>query len=607
MRIPTTSLLLVASAPAALGLQITQGPTSTRISPSALEPAAVFLGPAGGFGEVRTYDVSTGSALDAPAGLRDLRLLTIDFVGRTELEAFAPDRPRRFDDVPGASRLQLPEDAGNLYKFERRIATGVSVFGFLLVDVHGQPRVAAEVPGIGGAGDPFVGRIAVAPDGRCILAATVPAAGGDLLEVDLLHGTVVDRTAHVAALDLSDAALWLNPEWGFGVCQAGIQRFRRAPGALANEVGFGQAPPPSWFAGEAVVSRNRAWAITTAGTGPGEQFAFVFGPTGDARRVGAKPERLSTAGFLPESLAGPFMAVSDDGALCAYRREGILPTDSREAFMARTQPLPGEEPEQVTHDDYFIDTVDQVGAITFFEIDQLTMGMGEEEQLGLGGLEKMDLFEVRLPAPDAPVFTNVTLSSGDATAPFESPGQIDPACMHWIPATGSIVLHDGENEEVLGYRPGLGLQVLIPEVKSLEWVEPAQDDLLFSVRRAFDPRPFELYRAPATLDAAATLVFSGTPDTEFLSPASDGAGTIGTVMRIDLVGDFMLRVDVPAGTVEQFSVTPSTFIPPIGFADSGAQLCGEGPLTGPSLFHAWLPSGALHTFQAPAVPGHQLP
>ena len=41
-------------------------------------------------------------------------------------------------------------------------------------------------------------------------------------------------------------------------------------------------------------------------------------------------------------------------------------------------------------------------------------------------------------------------TSGDATAPFKSPGQIDPDLMHWVPATGGIVFHDQETEVLPG-------------------------------------------------------------------------------------------------------------------------------------------------------------
>src|SRR5688500_14934865 len=98
---------------------------------------AVFEGPPGGVGSVVVYDEQAGAPIASDPALAGVRLLSIDFPGRTELEALLPTRPRHRADVPGASRLALPNGQGSLYRFERASSAGGAVFGFLHVGRDG--------------------------------------------------------------------------------------------------------------------------------------------------------------------------------------------------------------------------------------------------------------------------------------------------------------------------------------------------------------------------------------------------------------------------------------------------------------------------------------
>ena len=65
---------------------------------------------------------------------------------------------------------------------------------------------------------------------------------------------------------------------------------------------------------------------------------FVFERVGDGIQVTNDPSELSGAGFLPESSAGPYLALSEDGSVAAWRCEGV----TREAFVQAV-------PEPVAH------------------------------------------------------------------------------------------------------------------------------------------------------------------------------------------------------------------------------------------------------------------
>ena len=101
------------------------------------------------------------------------------------------------------------------------------------------------------------------------------AAGGDLLEIDLVTGAVTDRTSDRAPLVLGRAGLWLHAEWGVGAGPEGVLRFERTPFAIAQPVPL--QPPAAHRTGEVVASRNREWAATTAGESPTRLYPYVFG------------------------------------------------------------------------------------------------------------------------------------------------------------------------------------------------------------------------------------------------------------------------------------------------------------------------------------------
>lgn len=550
-------------------------------------------GPVGEPGELVLYEEHSGRPVAAPAWGRDLRLLPLDFVGRTQLEEHLPDRPRHRDDVPGASRLALP-GGGTLYRYERAASDGPR-FGFLLVGRGGAPRPALERAGwgAGGAEDPFVPRVAVDPSGAALLVATRPGAGGDLLEVDLATGATHDRTAHVPPLEVSDAGLWLTDAWGFGVAPDGVYRFERAAGALADPVPF-PSPAPAWFSGEATVSPLRRWAATTAGTGPAEQHVWVFAASGPALRASQDAGPVSGAGFLPESLHGPYLAVSDDGRLCAWRQEGV----TRECLLARV----ASPAMQVTADAWFVDTLDEVGQMSFFDPTRLTMGVGCRDEVE-GNIESFDLFHATLDAQNVPVLANRTLSSGDGEPPFE-PGTITPETLTRMPDTGALLIHDEKGERLIGVQ-GAQATLLAADVKDLYVAEVSSDHVLLGVRRSFGSKPGQLLATTTALGTPA-LVDPGGDDVEYAAGVGDGSGTF-VLLRGGVAPAALLRVDRGAGTLEAHADGSGGYWPPFGFSATGAALFAEGPPAGPTAFVVWPEHGGDLELQTPLGPGLFLP
>jgi len=557
---------------------------------------ALFAGQPGGVGDVQSVDENGASVAQDVPGLQGVTLQPIDFAGRAEITELLPDRPRWRRLVPGSSRLQLPQGVGSLYKFSRDDgASGVS-FGFFLVDAGGTPRTVWEQTGTGPLldVDPFIARVAVAPAGTAMLVATTLAAGGDLYEVDLITGTALSRSAGLAPDDFYGAGLALHDAWGIAVGANAILRFDRMQPGDAQAVAFA-GTAPNWFARELILSPNGAHAATVAGSGPGLRDVWVFSMSGLATRVTQTPCRVSGAGYLPESRGGPYLSVSNDGLLCAWRTEG----PSREIHLGRVHPQAGETPVfQLTANVNFTDTGTESSVPPPLAQTGFFMAWGEDAVAAENAIEGMDLFRVELlPGSQAPTFTNLSLTSGDAQAPFTVLGTIKPSRWHWVPQAGKFLLHNelsGGTGEVLVIDPTVpGAQVLLADVDFLDFVEPVGSDLLIAVQRAADPAPRELYRVPAALDGPPTLLMSQPENDEPLRWTIRPDGRAGILFPSPLdASETLFRVNAVNGTVLTFTNRLFRYGRTLDFAPGGALVFSVGIPNFPSTFVRW-PFGGI--------------
>lgn len=563
----------------------------------------VFHGPAGGLGSLRTYEVTGGQALGRVLWGNGIRLLPIDHVGRTQLEELLPDRPRLRQDVPGASRLELQGGHGTLYRFERVGPVGHD-FGFFRIPPNGRPELLLERPGTGAGQlvDPFLPRVGVSPEGDGMLVATTPAAGGDLLEIDFGLGSVVDRTVGLPPRSYSESGLWLGSTWGFGVSASGVDRFIRRPGKLAQAVSI-PGGTPAWFSGEAVMSPGRSRAMTSAGDDVSSQHAYVFGALGPAVRATEVPVHISPAGFEPDWHHGPYMAVSDDGRLCAWRTEGIV---SREAHLTRVQATP-QPAAQVSADAYFLDTLDEVGQMGFYRGDELHLAVGSID-LVEKTIEDYDSFAIGLDAQDQPVFTNRSLSSGDPTAPFTAKGILSPEVMHRMP-DGSLLIYDEKQDRLMALRDGDAAAVmLLASVKEIQLVEAVGGELLLGMRRSFGSKPGELHRVPIDLSSSPTQIpGAGGVDVEFERASTNGVDSVAFHEIVADTQDFVARMDLGTGMYGRWSTAASSFVGPLAWGPDGRTLISEGPLQGPDQIVVWPTQGAASFLITPSAPGFPLP
>lgn len=577
---------------------------------------AVFENLSGSIGRVRSYDELTGAPLGGPAELDGIRLLGIDFSDRSTLTEFLPGRPRLREDVPGAARIALQKNHGSLYRYSRSLAAGGDVHGYFRVAADGSARSLLELPGIGpnGTADPFVPKVAIARLGDAFLCATKPEAGGNLLEVRLAGSpTIVDRTANLPPLRFAGSGLALLPSFGIGVSSRGILRFDRATVTDATVVSTAPDPLPAWYAGQVVASRNGQWIATTAGSSAAALHVYAVGSSGTARRASAIPQVVTSSGTLPDEPSGPHLAISDDGGLCAWRTEEAIPTGTtRECLLGRTQPLPGQLPERISSDQYFLDTLDEVGLFHFRPTGELLLGVGERATLPETGLEKTDLFQVTLPTGGGPPsFVNLTLSSGDSTVPFDAaPPTIKPQRVTLLPDESTIVLFDdaGSAGDLLAVLPGQsGAVTILPNVKALDLLEIVGRKILFAVHQGGGAEPEELFRVPTSLGSPPTLIDSRPSGTLYVRPTSRRDGWV-SYLSVDLAGEILARVQLLTGLAQSYPAPPAVYGPTLGHSLLGSLVfSADSPGSGPT-FMTWPYDGSPSVvLQAPPGPGFILP
>ena len=582
-------------------------PPAAPASPSALEPVVLFAGTPGGVGSLGVYDARTGGPITSLARLQDLQLLALDHTGRTQLEELQPERPRLRADLPGGvTRLSLPFGAGSLYRYVRGVG-GVQHFGFLVVRSGEMPRVALELPGHGPAFmDPFVSTVGVAPDGRSFLVATSLAAGGDLYEVPLIGGSLPAlRTGAVAPQAFSPDGLWLGRDFGFGIAPTGVWRFPRTSGGAATAV---PVPSGTTWTGQAVMNRARRHALATTGTDPLQRDVWVFGPAGPAVRVSLAPAEIADAGFAPQHAGGPWMALSDDGALAAWAETTVVSamplTVVRDVRLQRVQ-SPIEGP-LVTGDAYLLDTLDEIGRISFYRPTEVTYAAGEVNDPAEQGLAATDFFGASLGPGDQPILRNLSVTSGDPSVPFTAGiPTLTPSTVHALGGV-RLLIHDDDAEELLLLDAGAGgLTLLEQDVKDLFWFEPVGDWYCAAIRRRNGQRPIEVLRFPRDLASAPVTLDPGSPDHEFLFPVVRGS-TITWIESI-LLSQRLERANVDLLQVETWSPTAGVFTPPLGLGAAGDVRFARAAAGLGVESRVWRVGAPDIVMMHPVRPGHWLP
>lgn len=561
---------------------------------SARADVTIHEGGPGVPGRVAARDEATGAITSAPAELDSVELLPFESAGRTVLEEFLPGKARRLEDVAGASRLVLPDFQGSLYHYVRG-AGGARTYGYFLVTRAGLPRVLVERPGVGPTGlDPFLERVAVAPDGRAFLCATRIGAGGDLLEVRFGGATtdVVDRTAGAPPLRFGARGLALTATHAWALSGRGLLRGARG----ANDVvlvSYGAEATPAHYQGDLVTSTRGTAVAFLAGSSADSLHVWTAATDGPARRASASEGPYQSAGFMPEHADGPYLAVNDDATWCAWKTRVPAKTGaiSYECLVARASAPASELPEMLSSDARFIDTLDEVAVFFFRGPTQLVFSVGEQGTPAEPGIDRSDVFRADLTPGGTPTLTNLSGTSGDFSVPFTALPDLEATRWVLTPDRRSLLLHNdqGSGNDLLAVDTATGSTVaLLSNVKSFDWIELCGRRFVFGIQRLNGPRYNEVYSILADLTGAPVRSYQSNEDEPTRGVAARADGRVAWLRRTGLV-DVLQRARVPSAVVETWS-------PAGGFTLGQAWSNGDALVFGQSgAVRAWPVGGAPAT------------
>jgi hypothetical protein len=271
--------------------------------------------------------------------------------------------------------------------------------------------------------------------------------------------------------------------------------------------------------------------------------------------------------------------VSDDAGWCAWRT--VLPhgaEQTRECMSGRAAPPAGETPEMLSSDARFLDTLDEVAVFFFRGPGQLVFAVGERSLVAAEGIENLDLFRATLSPGGAPTIENLSLTSGDSTLPFLELPQLSPTRWVLTPDRRSILMHDdqGQSGRIVALDSGaVGLVTLLPDVKSIDWVERTDNHFGIGLqRRNGDFRANEVRSIRTDFTGGLQLCLT-TPENE---PTTSGAarpdGWIAWFRQTG-GGTVIERLQLPGTAVQTFG--PPTSFGPAASWTSGGALTFETP------------------------------
>lgn len=513
----------------------------------------------------------------APATLElsGATLLPVKLAGVARRDRYRSDRPTLSDQGP-VSHVRLPL-GGSLYLISRAGETGV-----LHVDPSGIASVALSLPD---AGEPALQPwFAVASDGSHALVASSLAAGGDVLLLDLLGGAPSRSLAGaLAPLNVDGLSLRVSAQRAYFVANGTLYGANLSAGTPAASIDLGQ-PGSSALPETAMSDDGLCVGVVTENVLGNRHIVVVDGAFASVTATTAAAD-YDTPNY--DNPFGPWLALSDDGGLVAYRGTVI----DKELFIREVAtPTPAT---QVTDDPNFVDTMDNVGILGFILPGVLTFFAGElNAGPPQGALDSADMYMASVGAGGSISLTNLSMTSGVGDTPFQ-PGNLELIDVVTDPRGERLLVvidPDFGDAELLSLPTdgSGGITSLLPGLLVPPSFAGAGESLLLTSKPelGLDTTEIHLLRpvgAPVALQLLATA-----PGGVILDRfAHDRLGlraafVAGIVPGIELP----VTVDLASGLLLPVWLPPTAIAPSLAFTPAGRLALGIGNPGGPYLFAA---------------------
>jgi hypothetical protein len=366
--------------------------------------------------ELLAWSDSTLAPIGAPS-IDKTRLLPLRLWGRAAADALDASLPQTSDEL-GTAAIALP-DGGWLLK-ARDSAHGEVVV--LHVDRSGAAQPLLALPLVGNL-DPLLDGAAVsAVEPRAAVVLDVDRTGrGDVWLLRLDGGGFGSSGAPARCITSSHAAP--DPE-GTSLCFADgalffvddDTRLFRAPtdgSADATRVTIpnsaGQVP--AQIGQEIAISRDGSTLAFFAGASEKSSDLYVAKADGSCINLSKAPVEFEEPGFLPQTKLGPMLSLSPDGSRITYGVE--IP----ELELYTRASDGSDSPVHLSSDAEFEHSITDGSTVITFRSGHL-FALAETKTF-------RDFYGAAVTA-GVPTITNLTLTSGDATAPFEKGATLLP-------------------------------------------------------------------------------------------------------------------------------------------------------------------------------------
>ncbi|QDV09477.1 hypothetical protein Poly30_50350 [Planctomycetes bacterium Poly30] len=539
-------------------------------------PALATLEGAPGAGVTGLFDLRSGQfvpdRLDpALRSWANLEPMPIDISGRSELTSGLAHSAQLRVDAGLGSRIVLPRGRGSLWML-RGTRAGLPGFALVHVAADGHPRLLLERDALAFGESPFLPKIGLDPWAAGLMVATVPGAGGDLMEVDIDSAAVEVRTSHLPPLNFGVDGVWLGELWGFGVASDGPYRFLRRAGATAALVQVAGTAPAVWR-GDAFMNPVCGAAVAVAGSAPDAWQPFVFDAVGMARAASSAPQDMRPAGFLPEFVSGPFLALCNDGVTAAWCVEdvNVLMEPFTDVVLGRAEAVPTTV--VASGDAQMVDTLNEVGRVTPSPAGGILFAVGEPNVPAEGGLEGAEVLSAALDGAGQLTLRNLSGTSNDTLLPL-----FDTALPTWTPARvvflneeyALVQDDDGKELQVLSLISGQRTTVL-DAIREVYWIEPVgpSGGWVAAIERDDANRRQQIIAATSAGQAASVLD-AGSPTVQYLKQVAHHASGAVAYIRQDAGVEFLDVVEVSTLQLRRWSQTPGAFQPPLAFIGRGS-------------------------------------
>lgn len=511
----------------------------------------------------------------------DVEPLRLELLGVARRDRFASGAPRpvpRQGLVP--DHVRLP-DGRRVWRARRAGLDRLLVLG---------PGAELSEAFAAAAGETIAPGVAVSLDGARLAAAVDGPGGAHVALVDLASGA----SASLAAPGLLPTSLRLRGGRAWFVDESGVVHSVDVASLAVTSSPLPLGPGETALA-DLAVGLDGSRAAVVAEAAPELRRVLAVAASGAVTLVTPTPGDYDTP--CHECPGGPLIAVAPDGSAVAFREE----TDGLEPFRdVVVRALAAPQPQTVTGDAAFIDTLNDVGVISFVSPTLVTFLLGERGEDAGVVLDSADAFAATLDASGAATgYANLTGTSNDASAPFTVPGQLEVLDVALDPLGARVLWvvdpQGGDAELLVSPPSGTGAPVtVVTDLEAVPLLRAVGDTIVSTAPPSedlFPPGSTRIDVFPPLAVGSPRLLGVVAPDIDVSRFAANASDTeLALVVSVHPTTELGVVVDTASGAAAALTSGLFAWGPGLAYDAAGTLVSAVG-VPGASIVVAWAGPG----------------